>query len=51
METIHTKFGKVVGKKRKRCANENESTAWSKRSVLFDFPYWKVRYNMVLNIK
>ena len=51
METIHTKFGKVIGKKRKRCANENESTAWSKRSVLFDLSYWKVRYNMVFNIK
>ena len=27
MEAIHTTFGKAVGKKRKRCANENESIA------------------------
>ena len=46
METIHTKFGKESSNKRKRKRREvNENTPWSKRSILFDLPYWKVRSN------
>ena len=43
MEVIETKFGKV-SKKRKRAADEHDSTAWSKRSIFFDLPYWRVLY-------
>eukprot|EP00268_Persea_americana_P046601 TRINITY_DN4806_c0_g2_i1.p2 TRINITY_DN4806_c0_g2~~TRINITY_DN4806_c0_g2_i1.p2 ORF type:complete len:137 (+),score=13.72 TRINITY_DN4806_c0_g2_i1:94-504(+) len=43
METIHTKFGKEPGNKRNKKRPEvNENTPWSKRSILFDLPYWKV---------
>ena len=42
MEVFKTKFGKV-SKKRKRGADGHDSTAWSKRSIFFDLPYWKVR--------
>lgn len=41
METIQMKLEKAAGKKRKRCAYENDSTAWVK-SILFDLLYWKV---------
>ena len=40
MEAIQTNFGK--SKKRKRSTDECDSTAWSKRSILFYLPYWKV---------
>lgn len=45
IETIQTKYEKVGGKKRRRCWDNNDYTTWSKRSILFDLPYWKVRYN------
>lgn len=50
MESIQIKFGKMVGNKRKRCEDNHESTAWSKRSILFELPYWKVRFNTYINI-
>ena len=51
METIKSTFGKMVGKKRKKSADEKELTACSKRSILFELPYWKVRYNIFLLFK
>lgn len=51
MEGIQYNFGKVANKKRKICAEENETTSWSMRSIFFELPYWKVRYNIPLNIK
>lgn len=50
METIQTHFGKVMLKKRKRSAEENENTAWKKRSIFFDLLYWKVRYNIFYHL-
>lgn len=43
METINSNFGKAENKKRKRHQEDNEMIAWSKRSIFFDLPYWKVR--------
>ena len=50
MENTQTNFGK--SKKRKRHADELNSTPWTKRSIFFDLPYWKVRFTlMYLEIK
>ena len=45
MENIQTNFGK--SKKRKRHADELNSTPWTKRSIFFDLPYWKVRFTLM----
>eukprot|EP00268_Persea_americana_P046591 TRINITY_DN4806_c0_g1_i1.p2 TRINITY_DN4806_c0_g1~~TRINITY_DN4806_c0_g1_i1.p2 ORF type:complete len:158 (+),score=13.44 TRINITY_DN4806_c0_g1_i1:45-518(+) len=51
METIDSNFGKAENKKRKRRQEENEMIAWSKRSIFFDLPYWKVRLTLTPYVK
>lgn len=50
-EIIHRNFKKAENKKRKRREEENEMIAWSKRSIFFDLPYWKVHLTLTPYVK